>query len=166
MSLTEELERLDNLRQRGALSEEEYQKAKEALLRRSEPVSQKVSQVLSQVGADVNLWSMFIHLSQFCGYLLPLAGLVVPIVLWQVKKDQSPVIDQHGRVVTNWIISSLIYYVVAGLLCFIVIGVPLLFALVVICVVFPIVGGIKANSGEVWRYPLSMPFFAVTVTRG
>jgi uncharacterized Tic20 family protein len=162
MNIAEELERLENLKQRGALSEEEYQKAKEALLRQGEPISTKLSSALNQVTTDVNLWSMFIHLSQLCGYLLPLAGLVVPIILWQVKKNDSPLIDQHGRVVTNWIISSLIYYVVAGLLTFVFIGIPLLFVLVLICIVFPIVGGIRANNGEVWQYPMSIKFFPVT----
>jgi uncharacterized Tic20 family protein len=32
-------------------------------------------------------------------------------------------------------------------------------ALVIIGIVFPIIGGIKANNGEVWKYPLSIPFF-------
>lgn len=161
MNIAEELERLENLRQRGALSEEEYQKAKEALLRQSEPVSQKLSSALNHVTADVNLWSMFIHLSQFCGYLLPLVGLVVPIVLWQLKKDDSPVIDQHGRIVANWIISSLIYYIISILLSLAFIGIPLFFAVMAVCIVFPIVGGIKANDGEVWEYPLSIKFFPV-----
>lgn len=162
MSLAEELERLESLRQRGALSEEEYQKAKEALLRPGEPISTKLSTALKQITTDVNLWSMFIHLSQFCGYLLPLAGLVVPIILWQVKKNDSPIIDQHGRIVANWIISSLIYYAVTGLLWFLLIGIPLFFVVVVICIVFPILGGIKANNGEIWEYPLSIKFFPVT----
>lgn len=164
MNIAEELERLGRLKESGTLSEEEFQKAKESLLRQSEPVSQKFSQALNNVTSDVNLWSMIIHLSQLCGYLLPLAGLIVPIILWQVKKNDSPVIDQHGRVVTNWILSVLIYYAAAALLSIIFIGIPLLLALVVVGIVFPIVGGIKANSGEIWVYPLSISFFPVTKT--
>jgi len=102
---------------------------------------------------------MFIHLSQFCGYLIPLAGLITPIILWQIKKNDSEIIDKHGRIVANWIITELIYGIVFGLLCFIIIGIPLVFALVVVSIVFPIIGGIKAYKGEVWPYPLSIKFF-------
>ena len=104
-------------------------------------------------------WAMFVHLSQFLGFLVPVAGLIAPIVIWQMKKKDSPYIDANGRVVTNWILSAFIYSIICVLLAFIVIGIPLLLALVVFAVVFPIVGGIKANDGEVWSYPMSIRFF-------
>ena len=53
-------------------------------------------------------------------------------------------------------ISALIYSVVCFLLFIIVIGVFLLWALALLCLVFPIIGAIKANDGEVWPYPLSL----------
>jgi uncharacterized Tic20 family protein len=39
-----------------------------------------------------------------------------------------------------------------------IIGIPLLIALMVLMVVFPIIGAVKANDGKVWKYPLSIPF--------
>jgi uncharacterized protein len=39
------------------------------------------------------------------------------------------------------------------------IGLPMLLTLIVVAIVFPIIGAIKANDGEVWKYPLSIPFF-------
>ena len=161
MELTKELEKLERMRKRGALTEKEFKQAKDSLLRQSEPLSQKVSNTLSGVVSDPNSWPTMMHFSQFCGYLLPLAGLIVPIVLWQVMKEDSPNIDRHGRVVANWVISSLIYYLVAGLLTLIIIGVPLAIALAVIGLIFPIIGGIKASKGELWHYPLSIEFFPV-----
>jgi len=161
MELSNELEKLERMRKRGALTEKEFKQAKDSLLRRAEPLSQKVSDTLSGVGSDPNTWPMILHFSQFCGYVVPLAGLVVPIVLWQLMKDNSPQIDQHGKVVTNWVISSIIYYIVAGLLVLIIIGWPLLFGLVVLGIIFPIIGGVKASRGELWVYPLSIEFFPV-----
>jgi uncharacterized Tic20 family protein len=161
MNLAEELERLEALKQRGALSEEEYTKAKDSLLRKSEPISEKINAAMNQVSSDTNFWCMLIHLTQFCGYLLPLAGLVVPIILWQVKKDQSPVIDRHGRVVMNWILSALIYLGISILLSFVFIGFPMLWILGLLAIVFPIIGGVKANGGELWIYPGSIRFFSV-----
>lgn len=161
MSIAEEIQKLQELRQNGALSEEEFQRTKESLLRKNQTAGETVSRMVSDVSFDENTWGMFIHLSQFCGYLIPLAGLIVPIVLWQTKKQDSKVIDRHGRIVANWIISELIYGAVGFLLCMIFIGVPLLFVLAIIAIAFPIIGGIKAKNGQAWSYPLSIPFFPV-----
>jgi uncharacterized Tic20 family protein len=116
---------------------------------------------MNQVSSDTNFWCMLIHLTQFCGYLLPLAGLVVPIILWQVKKDQSPVLDRHGRVVMNWILSALIYLGISILLIFVFIVFPMLWILGLLAIDFPIIGGVKANGGELWIYPGSIRFFSV-----
>jgi len=49
--------------------------------------------------------------------------------------------------------------IVFGFLCFVIIGIPLFMALVAVGIVFPIVGAVKANNGEVWPYPCSIAFF-------
>jgi uncharacterized Tic20 family protein len=108
---------------------------------------------------DTRLWAMWLHLSVLAGLLVPLAGLVAPIVIWQVKKAELPGIDIHGKIAVNWIISQIIYFIACILLIFVVIGIPLAIALGVLGLIFPIVGGIKANNGEAWPYPLSIPFF-------
>ena len=159
MGIAEEIEKLNNLKQSGAISDDEYQKAKTSLLEKNQSTGEKFSKAVGQISSDVNMWSMFIHLSQFCGYLIPLAGLIVPIVLWQVKKNESEIIDKHGRIVVNWIISELIYGLVFVVLVFVLIGIPLLIALGILSIVFPIIGGVKANNGEIWPYPLSIKFF-------
>ena len=101
---------------------------------------------------------MFLHLSLLAGFLIPLAGLAVPIVIWQMKKADIREIDAHGKVVVNWLISSLIYSAIGFVLTFVLIGIPILMVLAVLAVVFPIIAGIKANNGEVWKYPLSINF--------
>jgi hypothetical protein len=108
--------------------------------------------------ADTRQWAMFIHFGLLAGFVVPMAGLVVPIVLWQIKKEELPGVDIHGKIVTNWIISSVIYGAICIPLFFLIIGIPMLIALGICTIVFPIVGGIKANHGEVWPYPLSIQF--------
>lgn len=58
----------------------------------------------------------------------------------------------------NWLISFVIYFIASFLLTCVLIGFPMVVALVIVSVVFPIVGGIKASNGEVWPYPLSIRF--------
>jgi len=101
---------------------------------------------------------MFLHLSQLLNIILPPAGIVVPIILWQIKKDEMPALDTHGKMVVNWLISSLIYFVASLILTIVLIGILGLIALAVMSVVFPIIGGIKANNGAFWEYPLTIKF--------
>ena len=103
-------------------------------------------------------WAMFLHLSLLLGTVAPIIGLVAPIVIWQIKKDEMPLMDVHGKNVMNWIISFVIYCTMSVILIFVIIGIPLLIALAAISLIFPIIGGIKANKGEVWKYPMTMEF--------
>ena len=107
MSVADEIAKLDALQQSGAITGEEYEKLKAALLEKQ--VSSSPDAVhISIPSFNVNNWAMIIHLSQFCGYVIPLAGFIVPIVLWQLKKEEDPVIDLHGKIVANWLITELI----------------------------------------------------------
>lgn len=98
-------------------------------------------------------WSMGLHLSMLAGLVIPFAGLVAPIVIWQTKKDQYPELDAHGKMATNFMISMCIYFFISFLLMFVLIGIPMVFAALVVSVIYPIVGGIKASNGELWGYP-------------
>jgi len=108
---------------------------------------------------QVRQWALMLHLSLLAGFLIPLAGLVAPIIIWQLKKEEMPGLDPHGKVVANWIVSSIIYFAVSVLLIFVLIGIPLVLLLCFVGVIFPIIGGIKASDGQVWKYPLSITFF-------
>ena len=115
-------------------------------------------------GADVlgmkpNTLCMLLHLSQLLNFCAPPCGIVVPIVLWALGKDKSPQIDQHGKIVLNWIVSSFIYLLVIGILCIAIIGFLLVPVLLILMIVFPVIGAVKANEGTVWKYPFSISFF-------
>lgn len=178
MNIADELHKLHQLHESGAINDNEFARAKARVLDGSatasgveepprrryddepdEPPRRRYEDDTVNLEQQARQWAMFLHFSLLAGYLVPLAGLVVPIVIWQIKKDELQGIDRHGRIVVNWIISHLIYLVVCIPLAFVVIGIPLLIALGIMAVVFPIIGGIKANNGEVWKYPLSIPFF-------
>ena len=101
---------------------------------------------------------MFLHLSQLLNLIIPMAGVIVPIVIWQTKKDEMPALDAHGKMVVNWFISSLIYCVISFVLTFVLIGILGFIAIGLMAVIFPIIGGIKANNGEFFEYPLTIKF--------
>ena len=108
---------------------------------------------------ELKLWSTLLHLSLLAGLIIPLGGLIVPIVIYILKKDEIPGLEPHWHVVINWMISAIIYAAISFILMILVIGIFMLWALGLLCLVFPIIGAIKANDGEVWKYPLSIEFF-------
>jgi uncharacterized Tic20 family protein len=160
LNIADEIERLRRLHETGVMSGDEFARAKDALLKNAQAGAQPPAAAAEVRERQVRQWAMFLHLSLLAGFIVPLAGLIVPIVIWQVKKTDLPELDVHGKIVVNWIISLIIYAAVSAVLIIVVIGVPLLVALGILAVVFPILGGIKASNGETWRYPLSIGFLS------
>ena len=59
----------------------------------------------------------------------------------------------HAHIVLNWIVSSLVYAVICFILMIVVIGIFGFIALGIATILFSIIGGVKANNGEIWEYP-------------
>ncbi|MEM7797690.1 MAG: DUF4870 domain-containing protein [Chloroflexota bacterium] len=78
--------------------------------------------------------------------------------MWLTERDKSEMIDQHGKMVTNWIIMSTILSVVTFVLAFLFIGFFMIPLLLIACVVFPIMGAVRANEGRLWQYPFTPNF--------
>jgi uncharacterized Tic20 family protein len=107
---------------------------------------------------DQRQTGMFLHLSQLAGLIVPFAGIIVPVVIWQTQKDKIPALDAHGKMVTNWMISALIYSAVSVILMFVLVGFLTMLTVIIMAIVFPIIGAVKANNGELWEYPLTIKF--------
>lgn len=110
-------------------------------------------------GMEPNVFTMLLHLSQLSGFLIPFGGIILPIVMWATNKNDSELVDKHGKIVLNWVISLTIYMVVGFILIFAFVGVIIVIGLAITSIVFAIIGAIKANNGEYWEYPLSIKFF-------
>ncbi len=105
------------------------------------------------------MWAMFCHLSAFVGLVgIPFGTILGPLVLWLVKKNEMPLVDQEGKEALNFQISMAIYAIVATVLVFILIGVILLWGLIIADVVLIIVAAIKTNIGEKFSYPCTIRF--------
>lgn len=156
----DQIEKLNDLKQKGLISEEEYQQAKARILGGQSDSTAQPQTVLHTNNYD---YALVLHLTQFCSWLFPFLGLVVPLILWQSKKE-DPYINEQGKVVMNWVFSSLIYAVISLLLCFILIGIPMLAALAICSIVFTIMGAMDANKGVIKNYPLTIKFFDVKET--
>ena len=104
-------------------------------------------------GRDARKWAMFCHFSAFLGMWFPFGSLIGPLILWQVKRESDPFIDDQGKEAMNFQITVAIAWLVCMVLAFAVIGFFLMIALAIATVVLTIIGGIKANKGIAYRYP-------------
>lgn len=107
---------------------------------------------------DERKWAMFAHIGTFSSMLVPLGNIIAPIVIWRLKKNQSPFVVEQAKESLNFQITLMIYAVISFLLVFIVIGFFLIFALVIFSLVIVIVAGVKANDGVPYRYPMTIRF--------
>ena len=108
--------------------------------------------------SDERQMGMFLHMAGAVNAFAFPIGAIITIILWQAKKEEMPSLDAHGKMAVNWLISFTIYCIVSAILMIILVGFFLLMALFVVGLVFPILAGMKANSGELWDYPLTIKF--------
>ncbi len=117
------------------------------------------SQPSALVTPDQKQMGMFLHLSGLALAVFFPVGMALPIILWQTQKDKIPALDAHGKMVANWMISAAIYSVASFFLIFVfLIGILTGVAVFFMAIIFPIIGGIKANNGELWEYPMTIRF--------
>ena len=143
----DELDKLNELRNKGAITEEEYQREKRRIL--NQPFT---TQSTGLWGLESNLYAMIMHLAQF----IPGPGWIVSIIMWGVGRDKDTFIDENGKIIINWLVTSVILYAIFGVLAIIVVGIPFLIILGICNVIFVIVGAVKAFSGHLWPYPFSL----------
>lgn len=100
-------------------------------------------------------WAMGCHLIALCGIIVPIpsANLLGPLILWLIKREDGPFIDDQGKESLNFQISLFIYAIGCVMLAFIGIGFLLLFPLAVFGLTCVIIASIKASEGVAFRYP-------------
>ena len=112
--------------------------------------------------SQARTWNMLCHLSALAGFVFPFGNILGPLLVWQIKKNEFPSVNVHGKAALNFQITLTIVVFVgmfaAAILSFIHIGF-LLFPLVMLLglagLILAIIAGIKANNGEDYKYPYS-----------
>jgi len=97
---------------------------------------------------DDQLWIIFSHLSILLG-----VGLLVPLIVYLVKKDESPHVGEHAKEALNFHLSILIYSLICAATC---VGIPLLLVIGIGGMVLAIIAAVKSSESAVYRYPLTL----------
>ena len=104
-------------------------------------------------------WDVLSHLAGLLWMTaIPFGNVLGPLVIWLIKKDYLPSVDLHGKEVLNFQISMTIYAIVAGFSILLLVGIVLLPLVLLLNIIFPIIGAVKASNGEFYRYPLTIRF--------
>lgn len=124
--------------------------------------------VESGISADERQWAMFAHLSAIAGGIVTagwagsMGCFLGPLVIWMMKKDTMPFVDDQAKEALNFNISVAIIFFVLFVLTLLTLGIgilltgPLMILVGLGWLVFTIIASIKANQGERYRYPFTL----------
>lgn len=102
---------------------------------------------------------VLMHLSQLIDLITGIGGLLVPLILWSLKKDEVLEVDQHGKAIINFQLSMILYAILAfPLLLLMGLGIVVWIVVGLFCLIYPIINAVRASSGQLPYYPLSIPF--------
>jgi uncharacterized protein len=102
-------------------------------------------------------WAMLSHLLALVGYfVIPFGNVIAPLIIYLMKKDESPFVADQSRESLNFQISLSIYALISGVLIVILIGFLLLGVIWVAGVALTVIASVKASNGEAYRYPLTL----------
>ncbi|WP_150242086.1 DUF4870 domain-containing protein [Nocardiopsis quinghaiensis] len=108
------------------------------------------SATTGQPNSDERQMSLFAHLG---GGIL---GWIVPLIIYLMKKDESPFVRDQSAQALNFQLLILIGYLVSSVLMVVLIGALTWFVVWVVSLIFGILGGVAANRGEWYRYPFNV----------
>lgn len=108
------------------------------------------------VPPEARQWGLFAHLSALIGLIIPFGNVLGPLVVWQMKKAEMPFVDDQGKEALNFQITVAIAMLICLVLALVLIGLLLVPIVGIAALVFTIIGGIKANEGQYYRYPFTL----------
>src|SRR5947208_9685809 len=106
--------------------------------------------------ADDRTWGLLAHLSPYVAWLLGGMTFLGPLIIWLIKKDQSPFVDDQGKEALNFQIMLIIGYVIGSISTMVCIGFLVLPAVWIFGIVFSIIAAMKAKDGFAYRYPINL----------
>jgi uncharacterized Tic20 family protein len=103
--------------------------------------------------SDDKIWVVLSHLSIIFG-----VGILLPLIVYLVKKDDSATVSYHAREALNFHISVYLYMFCCVLLFVVIVGIPLAVVLGVVTLVLSIVAAVQGAEGKAYRYPFTIRF--------
>lgn len=110
----------------------------------------------NSLSKDARMWAMFAHISAVAGFVIPFGNIIGPLLIWILKKDEFPFVNDQGKESLNFQISITIYVLISIILVFLVIGIPILIVVGLFALIMTIIAAINSYDGKAYRYPLTI----------
>ncbi|MFH1754078.1 MAG: DUF4870 domain-containing protein [Candidatus Latescibacterota bacterium] len=108
---------------------------------------------------EARKWAMICHMIALVGLLGNGIGfLIAPLIVWLLKREDHPFVDQQGKEAVNFQITMFIVLFLSLILALVVVGFVFMIIVAFIMTIFPILGAIKANAGIDYKYPFTIRF--------
>src|SRR5690349_6611641 len=105
---------------------------------------------------DERTWGLLAHLSALSGFVVPFGSVIGPLIIWQVKKNEMPFVDDQGKEALNFQITMAIAAIICIVLMLVLIGLLLIWIVGAVDLIFIVVAAISANNGQAYRYPFNL----------
>jgi uncharacterized protein len=113
--------------------------------------------VKEPIEKQARIWGMLCHLTALLGLMgIPLLNVIGPLVVWLIKRKTSPFVDEQGKESLNFQLSMTVYAIIAALMIYIKLGMLPLWILAAINLLLVFIAAVRANSGEIYRYPFTI----------
>lgn len=131
------------------------------------PPSAPVAAPQSGLSNEERTWALVAHLSALSGLITGFGMILGPLVVWLITKDSKTFAASEAKESLNFNISWMLWGILLGIaafiLTFVLVGILLWIALgffSLVWIILCIIGGIKANEGVPYRYPLTVRFIS------
>jgi uncharacterized protein len=111
---------------------------------------------IGEPGNEAKQWAFFAHLSALVGFVIPFGSLLGPLIIWQMKKNEMPFVDDQGKEALNFQITMAIAFIASCILMLVLIGFLLAAIVGIMDLVYTIIAAIAANNGQAYRYPFNL----------
>ena len=117
----------------------------------------------SEIPLEARQWAAFAHLMGLTVLVgIPFGNIIGPLAVWMFKRNEFAFVDVHGKEALNFQISMTLYALIGVALLVTIVGLPLGLLLLLLValggLILTIVAAIKANEGQVYRYPFTLRF--------
>ncbi|WP_344082133.1 DUF4870 domain-containing protein [Luedemannella helvata] len=108
---------------------------------------------------DEKTWALVAHFGGAAGALIGTgcAGWIAPLIALLAKGNESPAVRQHAVAALNFQILVSIVGIIGWITTCILIGFVIWLAAMAVGIIFGVLAGLKANEGQFYKYPISVP---------
>jgi hypothetical protein len=105
-------------------------------------------------GREERQWAMLCHMSAMLMYFTAIGGVIAPLVIWLLKRDEMPFVADQGRETLNFQITTLLALTVCALLWLLILPLILIGVILLFHFVVTIIAAVKTSEGVTYRYPI------------